>query len=313
MDETTINKLYEDFDIAIKPGQGFKYVRTRDILDRLNKTFAGNWGVQVKHHEMVEDEVLVLVSVHLYDDDGHIKATQEGFGSAKKFRNTELGNIYKSATSKAVKSAVRNWGVALFLEEDSSAGSQGTTTTRYDASTPNTSNTPSSPPSMPNTMPGPPTNTEAPPSMPSTPGAGMPSTIAPSGPPTPSDTPSTPLSTPSGPPSTPAPPQEPTVQAPPPSGPPSTPAPPSSEPSGELPTMNAVPGGPPPSTESSEEIHAITNVQKVAITSRLGAKGLTFDQISDEFYADRDSAAPDSIDGMLYVDALDMVAFLNTK
>jgi hypothetical protein len=91
-----------------------------------------------------------------------------------------------------------------------------------------------------------------------------------------------------------------------------TPEPPNSN-SGALPTMTAVPGGPPPSMPKGEEIHSITNVQKVAITSRLGAKGLAFNQISDEFYSDRDSQAPDSIDGMLYTDALDMVAFLNTK
>jgi hypothetical protein len=302
MEQTTIDKLYEDFDVAIKPGQGFKYVRTRDVLDRLNKTFEGNWGVEVKFHTMVEDEVLVLVSVHLYDDDGHVKATQEGFGSARKFKNTDLGNIYKSATSKAVKSAVRNWGVALFLDEDSN---QGTETGRSDASMPNMSGAPQS---MPSATPGPPQTGGMPPSTgnsatpppssggmpPSTPQAGVPA----------------PPSTPEGM-SNPAPPQQGVTN----SMPPSTGGMPPSNPpnSGGLPPMSAVPGAPPEAMLPGDETHSITAVQKVAITSRLGAKGLTFEQISEEFYTSRTATAPDSIDGMMYVDALDMVAFLNTK
>lgn len=305
MDNATIEKLYEDFDVAIKPGQGFKYVRTRDILDRLNKTFAGNWGVQVKHHEMIGEEVLVLVSVHLYDDDGHIKATQEGFGSAKKFRNTEMGNIYKSATSKAVKSAVRNWGVALFLDEDT----QGTDTGRSDSSMPNMSNTPQSMPSaMPSAMPTSSMPSSVPNAMPDAAPSGTPSGMPQSSNPAPPDTSAPPTgSTPISMPPTnagnvPPPPEAQAV-------PDNVPQPPS----GSLPSMTAVPGGPPPSMQVGEEIHAITNVQKVAITSRLGAKGLSFDQISEEFYSGKASQAPDNIDGMLYTDALDMVAFLNNK
>lgn len=291
MDQTTIDKLYEDFEISIKPGQGFKYVRTRDILDRLNKTFAGNWGVQVKYHDMVDDEVLVLVSVNLYDDDGRIKATQEGFGSAKKFRNTELGNIYKSATSKAVKSAVRNWGVALFLDEDT-----GSTTSsavgNASSSVPTTSNMPQSTPSSTPSM------TNTPPNVPNVATNEPPKTSVPESTPTQA-------SNMPGPPSVPPVPEGLTS---------SVPKPPAdTPPSGSLPTMSAVPGSAPAPSGPGDTKHKITSVQVVAITSRLGAKGLTFEQITEEFYATRDTEAPDEIAEMTYADALDLVAFLNTK
>lgn len=315
MDQKTIDRLYEDFEISIKPGQGFKYVRTRDILDRLNKTFAGNWGIHVRHHELVDDEVLVLVAVNLYNDEGQVLASQEGFGSAKKFRGVELGNIYKSATSKAIKSAVRNWGIALFLEEDETgsapSNSVSTTTSRSNSSTPNVGNTPqgmpsnNTPPSMgmPNNMPA---------------STGMPKMMAPSEvPPVP---PVSPVAT-VMPPSNVVEKEKPKVNTmgtvpqgqTPLQGPPSnTVAQKTMPPTGSLPTMVAVPGQVPVSKDNSD-INVITAVQKVAIASRLGAKSLTFDQVAPDFYATRTTQAPENIDGMLYQDALDMVAYLNTK
>ena len=104
MDQETLDKLYEDFVIEIKPGKGsFKYVRTRHILDRMNKVFKGNWGTHIISHSEIGDEVLVLAAVYIYSDNGDILAQQQGFGSAKKFNGVELGNTYKSATSKAIK------------------------------------------------------------------------------------------------------------------------------------------------------------------------------------------------------------------
>ena len=118
MDQKVIDKLYDDLKIDQKPGQGFKYVKTRYVLDRLNKAFNCNWGLEIKEHKVIDDEVLVWVALNVYSEEGVFLTKQEGFGSAKKFKNVDLGNVYKSATSKAIKSAARNWGVGLFLEEE---------------------------------------------------------------------------------------------------------------------------------------------------------------------------------------------------
>lgn len=288
MEQETMDKLYEDFNIEIKPGKGaFKYVRTRHILDRLNKAFNGNWGTHIVSHSIIEDEVLVLASVYIYGDNGQVIAQQQGFGSAKKFPGVELGNVYKSATSKAIKSAVRNWGVALFLEEGD-AGSEttnqyqsGKSTVAMPSTSPSTSAMPSMPsatptskPSVPSTMPSMGTST-------SNPTSGMPIEA-----PTPSSLPSTTM------PGTPF--EQPNVPT-------------------ELPPMTATPGKTMPVMGVSAQTN-ITAVQKVAILSKMSAKGTTFEELSKDFYSKRpDSISVDSIDEMSYTDALDLVSFLNSK
>ncbi|MBV5347769.1 hypothetical protein JZU46_06110 [bacterium] len=298
MEQETLDKLYEDFAVEIKPGKGaFKYVRTRHILDRMNKAFKGNWGTHIVSHSIIDDEVLVLASVYIYNDEGHILAQQQGFGSAKKFGGVELGNIYKSATSKAIKSAVRNWGVALFLEE-------GDTGSDY-SSNQATKATP-----IPSAMPQAPKSSTGTPAMPS-----MPSTSASVG--TPSSMPSN-----SGMPSMPSVgaampmPQTGTVTANVATTFPGTPiaSPKVDEASTftELPTMTATPGKMP--TAGTDAQTSITSVQKVAISSRIAAKGSTFEDISKDFYANRPNSTPvNDLADMTYTDALDLVSFLNSK
>lgn len=287
MDQGTLDKLYEDFTIEIKPGKGsFKYVRTRHILDRMNKAFNGNWGTHIISHSEIGDEVLVLAAVYIYDDHGHILAQQQGFGSAKKFNGVELGNTYKSATSKAIKSAVRNWGVALFLEEDGTATEfvaqpSMVQVNRAPNTTPNVGAATQGMPSMPqNTMP---TINTTMPSMPKNEGTmamPTPSTGAPVGN-VATVMPGTPLSAPVA---------------------------------NALPQMTAVPGRPTavPNTETTQT--RITSVQKVAIMSRLSSKGKRFEDICGDFYSSRpNSNFVDNIDDMTYTDALDLVSFLNSK
>lgn len=300
MDQEKLNKLYEDFVIEVKPGKGaFKYVRTRNILDRMNRTFDGNWGTHIVSHSEVGDEILVLAAVYLYDEKGNVLAQQEGFGSAKKFTGVELGNTYKSATSKAIKSAVRNWGVALFLEEgeavDYTAPLNKNTSTPVNmgiptnmpsfGSTPTSVNIPTDVPSMPS-MP-------STPSTPSMPNTGMPI-----------NTPSTAMPSMPTMPSMPSAPAMPNVveevqQAP-------------VQNTGSFPTMG---GSSVEQTGTTDNTQAsITHVQKVAIMSRLASKGKTFEEICTDFYADRPAGSfVDSIDKMTYQDALALVAFLNSK
>lgn len=303
MDQETLDKLYEDFVIEIKPGKGsFKYVRTRHILDRMNKVFKGNWGTHIISHSEIGDEVLVLAAVYIYSDNGDILAQQQGFGSAKKFNGVELGNTYKSATSKAIKSAVRNWGVALFLEEGEAIGT--------DYSNQNVKNVPNSMPSFTNNTPSaPPVSTpknSTPVNVPNmnVPNMNVPSMGVPSmGVPSTNSVPSSMSSMPS----------MPTTGGP--VGGESTTFPASEPPTQEasLPTMVAVPGKM-PSANAENTQSSITSVQKVAIMSRLASKGKTFEDICAEFYSNRpNSIFVDSIDNMTYTDALELVSFLNSK
>lgn len=298
MDQETLDKLYEDFVIEIKPGKGsFKYVRTRHILDRMNKVFKGNWGTHIISHSEIGDEVLVLAAVYIYSDNGDILAQQQGFGSAKKFNGVELGNTYKSATSKAIKSAVRNWGVALFLEEGEAIGT--------DYSNQNVKNVPNSMPSFTNNTPSaPPVSTPKNSTPVNVPNMNVPSMGVPSmGVPSTNSVPSSMSSMPS----------MPTTGGP--VGGESTTFPASEPPTQEasLPTMVAVPGKM-PSANAENTQSSITSVQKVAIMSRLASKGKTFEDICAEFYSNRpNSIFVDSIDNMTYTDALELVSFLNSK
>lgn len=293
MEQQVIDKLYDDLKIDQKPGQGFKYVKTRYVLDRLNKAFNCNWGLLIKEHKIIDDEILVLVTLNVYDDVGNVLAMQDGFGSAKKFRGVDLGNVFKSATSKAIKSAARNWGVGLFLEEEEEEdevvsktviapkiqmpsigaasgvptdmpGSITSVTTATVTTGRSPSGFPGSKPSVSNSK----VESKAPTTMPKT----NPYKKDNSGP-------------------------------------------------SALPKMVATPGATPVdsstilsggTTEDGED-HLLSMVQKVAINTRLSTKGITFEDAAKEFYTDRANPIPDSIDSMLYTDALDMVVFLNSK
>ena len=119
MNQDLLDKLYEGFKVDVKPGKGnFKYVKTKYIIDRLNKTFEGKWSTEILRTERWNDEVLVEVRVSLLDEAGNILSYHDGIGSAKYYQGLELGNVYKSAKSRAIKDAAKCWGVALFLEED---------------------------------------------------------------------------------------------------------------------------------------------------------------------------------------------------
>ena len=267
MEQKVIDELYKPLEVSEKPGQGFKYVRTRLVLDRLNKAFSNNWGTKIISQEIVGEEVVVLVRLDIYNNNGEVLASQEGFGSAKKFKNVELGNVYKSATSRAIKSAARNWGVGLFLEDDFNEESE-----------PSERNTKSSVPSlgessftsgMPGTLKS--TNSSMP-SMSSTPKEETKTGSFPS----------------SG--STTSMPGTPTTSIP-----------------SLMPQLGMV------TTPTVNENEPLTMIQKVAITTRLTNKGLSFDEVKQEFYSNRGCEAPVDLDQMRYKDALDMVTFLNSK
>jgi hypothetical protein len=91
----------------------------------MNKVFAGNWSTEVRTVNDIEDQILMCVRV--YVNDGTREYWHDGYASHPLARYTsgpnngkimDVGNSYKSAMSKAIKTAVSKWGVALYLEED---------------------------------------------------------------------------------------------------------------------------------------------------------------------------------------------------
>lgn len=116
MKEDLLEKLYEELPVNIKPGgQGFKFIKTKDVINRLNRSFEGAWSTEVIMAQKVEQEYVVQVRVSRHDDEGRTLNWHDGFGSAKFYNNAEMGNIYKSAKSKAIKDAAKSFGVGLML------------------------------------------------------------------------------------------------------------------------------------------------------------------------------------------------------
>lgn len=132
MDKGILDQLYQPFELSERKGVGnkvFKYVPSEDIVDRMNKVFQGNWSTEVQRSEVVEDQVLMCVRVYVQDPTDSDSQSQwhEGYASHPLARYTsgfnkdkviDIGNTYKSAMSKAIKTAVAKWGVALYLEQE---------------------------------------------------------------------------------------------------------------------------------------------------------------------------------------------------
>jgi len=127
MHNDVLRELYKRFDLKAREGVGgrqFKYVPTEDIVNRMNEVFKGNWSTEVRDVEVVEDQVLMNVRVCVTDSDGRTYC-HEGYASHPLARYSsgpnqgkvmDVGNSYKSAMSKAIKTACTKWGVALYLE-----------------------------------------------------------------------------------------------------------------------------------------------------------------------------------------------------
>lgn len=130
MHEETLKELYEPFELKSRKGVGgktFNYVPSDDIVDRMNRVFQGNWTTEVMEAKIIEDHVIMRVRVTVTDPKSDSEEGwffQEGYASQQVARYTfgdnvgkilDIGNSYKSAMSKAIKTAVAKWGVALHL------------------------------------------------------------------------------------------------------------------------------------------------------------------------------------------------------
>lgn len=125
MKKETIDYLYKPFDVLTKPGGGgYKYIKSQDVIDRMNRAFSGNWSTNVLYQDIVEDTVIIRVNVCARTDEGEF--CHDGYGSSviKRFNSgpnkgkpVDLGSVFKAANSMAIRNACTRWGVGLYLEE----------------------------------------------------------------------------------------------------------------------------------------------------------------------------------------------------
>lgn len=128
MKEELLQNLYKPFDnVRTKPGgKQYKYVASKDVIDRMNRLLKGRWSSEVVKEEIVEDNVLVHVRVYTLDDDG-VGFYHDGYGSSQIARFTfgdnkgkaiNIGNNYNAAKSMAIRDACKKWGVGLYIEDN---------------------------------------------------------------------------------------------------------------------------------------------------------------------------------------------------
>ncbi len=142
MNETTLDKLYAPITKKERQGPGgkmYEYTPSQDVINRMNKTFKGNWSTYVAHQEIFEDQVLIRVTVSACDPDdksGH-SYSHDGFGSSLIARYSygdnqgkmmDIGNIFKSAEAKAIVNACKRFGISLLDEEQGSPTSSSKST-----------------------------------------------------------------------------------------------------------------------------------------------------------------------------------------
>jgi hypothetical protein len=292
MDERILEQLSQPFKVSERRGVGnkvFKYVPTEDIVDRMNKAFRGNWSTEVQNSEVIEDQVLMCVRVYVQDPTNDNAKVQwhDGYASHPLTRYTsgpnngkiiDVGNSYKSAMSKAIKTAVAKWGVALYLEQESSQPTPAAAPIQTPVATspipvePKKETTVAGPP-----MSGPPTES------PTKPASGSPSG-PPAGPPV-----GPPVGNPGGGPSTSQPPVF-TVD--------NTEAP-LKDGGLEIPTGLDGGGG-----------EKLTPVQKVAIETIMSVNNMTFDDLLAKSLL-REDNLPQSIEDISYLDAVTIIQYGN--
>ena len=148
------------------PGGNYSYVKGSDVIRRLNEAFGHCWSSEKISAEIIEDQVLMLVSLTVFFEADTI--THQGYGSAPIARRRsdnvaiDIGNVYKSAFTSALKKAAEQFGIGLDEDEDAVEsgtarpyqGSRRTSNTpKTVASPPKTSTPMSTPAPLPNRKP----------------------------------------------------------------------------------------------------------------------------------------------------------------
>ena len=130
MDNEKLRLLMRPFsDIRTRPGRNggsISYIEGHAIVQRLNEALGGDWSFRVLEHQVLEQEVLVLVELRAGE------VIKHAFGGSELTRTREgkvvsVADDLKSAATDALKKAATLLGVGLYLygPEEAPAPPQG--------------------------------------------------------------------------------------------------------------------------------------------------------------------------------------------
>jgi len=123
------------------PGGSYSYHKGSDVIRRLNEAFGHAWSSERLEERVIDDQVLILVSIYVVNKDGDT-VTHQGYGSAQIARHKgnsamiDLGNSYKSAYTNALKKAAEQFGIGLGDDEDAVTKSNSSSAPRAAQSPP---------------------------------------------------------------------------------------------------------------------------------------------------------------------------------
>lgn len=127
-DSSIKEKLYAPLTVDSRRGRGgtYGYVKWQAVADRMNETFGMGWSSNVISQEIMDNVVIVRVSVHATDPITDMQFFQEGFGASELRPSDEAGSAHKGAYSKALKDACKKWGIGLHLEDEATTNAAPT-------------------------------------------------------------------------------------------------------------------------------------------------------------------------------------------
>jgi len=117
MNRALLEKPFEAAQIRQRKGRNgvLDYVEGHNVVARLNEALDGAWSFEVTHHEVREDEVLVLGKLSA---DGIVKM-QFGVSQVTREKGSKalvsLGDDLKAAATDALKKCATFFGVGLHL------------------------------------------------------------------------------------------------------------------------------------------------------------------------------------------------------
>jgi len=142
MNREVLDRPFSQDLVKTRPGQGgrqLSYVEGHEFIRRLNEAFDGQWSLRIVSHEIVDQEIVVMVELSA---DGLVKMA---FGGAP--IQGELADCFKTAATDALKKASTLFGLGLHLYDDDPATGQrqrragaATERPRAGAATPTTKN-----------------------------------------------------------------------------------------------------------------------------------------------------------------------------
>lgn len=121
-DDKTCKVLQRDMTSHSRRGPGgtYSYFKGSDVIKRLNDAFSHGWSSEKLEDHTIEDQVLLLVAVTASTKEGDV-ITHQGYGSAqiakKQGKIIDIGNVYKSAYTNAIKKAAEQFGIGLGTDE----------------------------------------------------------------------------------------------------------------------------------------------------------------------------------------------------